>query len=295
MSEITQAVEAEEPLEAVEEIEPSAEAEVGNAGGEPVEKTQEPAVGDQNQEAEEVEVSIGDSPSQQEESSKEAPTWVKDLRKQYRELQREKRQLEERVRTMSTETNPVAQLGPKPSLEGCDYDSAKYEESLEAWFVRKRAVDAEAEKAERAKQAEAEEWQKKLANYAETKTKLKVADYSEAEAAVQDVLNVTQQGILLQGSENPALLVYALGRNPAKAKELASINDPVKFAFAVSKIETQLKVTPKKTAPPPERTISGTAKSSGGSDEQLDRLREQAARTGDFSKVLAYKNQLKNK
>jgi hypothetical protein len=112
---------------------------------------------------------------------------------------------------------------------------------------------------------------------------------------VQEVLNTTQQGILLQGSDNSALLVYALGKNPKKAKELSEIKDPVRFAFAVAKLETQLKVT-KKTAPPPEKTPpSGGARSTGGSDEVLDNLRAKAERTGDYTQVIAYKRQLQSK
>jgi len=112
---------------------------------------------------------------------------------------------------------------------------------------------------------------------------------------VQEVLSVTQQGILLQGSDNSALLVYALGKNPKRAKELSEIKDPVKFAFAVSKLESQLKVT-KKTAPPPEKTPpSGGARSTGGSDEVLENLRAKAERTGDYTQILAYKRQLQSK
>jgi len=106
------------------------------------------------------------------------------------------------------------------------------------------------------------------------------------------MLNVTQQGVVIQGAENPALVIYALGKNPKKAKELASIADPVKFAFAIAKLETQLKVTGKRTPPPPEKTVGGgTAPIRGAVDSNLERLREDAARTGDYSKVYAYKKQ----
>ena len=100
---------------------------------------------------------------------------------------------------------------------------------------------------------------------------------------------------MVQGAKNPALVVYALGKNPAKAKELASISDPVKFAFAVANLEAQLKVTPRKPKPEPERVLSGSSRAiSGTVDSQLERLREEAARTGDMSKVMAYKRQKQN-
>jgi hypothetical protein len=218
---------------------------------------------------------------------------VRNLRKSYRELQREKRELEERLKAVSpsTEQSPVV-LGKKPTLEDCDYDSDKFENELAGWFERKRQSE-EAEAKQKAKQQEEQQtWQKKLETYTQAKTGLKVSDFQDAEDTVLEALSVTQQGIILQGAQNPAVLVYALGKNPNKAKELAGITDPVQFAFAVAKLETQLSVT-KKQAPPPEKRINGNG-SLGTSNAQLDRLREEAARSGDFTKVLAFKKQLKN-
>jgi hypothetical protein len=254
----------------------------------------EPAESGKTEASEEIDVSIGDSPTQKEDAEK-APEWVREVRKTNRELHRKNRELEEKLKAISaTENNPV-DPGPKPTLEGADYDTEKYEAKLAEWFDRKRKAAEIQSKAEEEQKAQQAEWHKKLENDAKSKTELKVQDYEDAEASVQEVLNTTQQGILLQGSENSALLVYALGKNPKKAKELAEIKDPVRFAFAVAKLETQLKVT-KKTAPPPEKTPpSGGARSTGGSDEVLDNLRAKAERTGDYTQVLAYKRQLQSK
>ena len=100
---------------------------------------------------------------------------------------------------------------------------------------------------------------------------------------------------MLQGADNPALVIYALGKNPKKAKELAAITDPVKFAFAVAKLESQLKVTNRKAPPPPEKTMRGTGPGSGAVDSTLERLREEAARTGDMTKVIRYKAEQRRK
>ncbi len=118
-------------------------------------------------------------------------------------------------------------------------------------------------------------------------------DFEDAEAVAQELFSVTQQGVMLQGADNPALVVYALGRNPKKAKELAEIKDPVKFAFAVAKLEKDMKVTNRKSAPPPERVVTGTGRVSGAVDSTLERLREEAARTGNMTKVIQYKRQKK--
>jgi hypothetical protein len=254
----------------------------------PVEPEQQTEV----QQEEDVVTIAGESPAPEEEE-KQAPEWVRNLRKNYRELQREKRELEERLKAVSpaTEQSPVTP-GKKPTLEDCDYDSDKFENELAGWFERKRQSE-EAEAKYRAKQQEEQQtWQKKLETYTQSKTGLKVSDFQDAEDTVLETLSVTQQGIILQGAQNPAVMVYALGKNPNKAKELAGITDPVQFAFAVAKLETQLSVQ-KKQAPPPEKRINGNG-SLGTSNAQLDRLREEAARSGDFTKVIAFKKQLKN-
>ena len=235
-----------------------------------------------------VVISIGEEAPPQEEETR-APEWVRELRKSNREKERKIRELEAKLNATATETKPVA-LGKKPTLEDCDYDSDDFEAKLAEWYERKREYDAAEATAEAQRDAEAKAWQDKLDSYAKAKASLKVRDYEDAEAFALDTFNVTQQGIVLQGSDNPALIIYALGKNTKRAKELASINDPVKFAFAVAKLETQLKVTNRKAAASPERTItSGGGRLSGSVDSTLERLREEALKTGDLSKVMAYK------
>lgn len=242
----------------------------------------------------EVVITIGEeAPPTEDEETASAPEWVRELRKSHRQLQREKRELEEKLKAKEegVENKPTLELAPKPTLETCDYDSEEYEKALEDWYTKKRLYD-EAQATEAAKrEAEAKAWTDKLEGYQQAKAKLKVKDFEEAEDFARETLNVTQQGIIIQGSDNPAMLIYALGKNPAKAKELASIVDPVKYAFAVAKLETQLKVTNRK-APPPERTLSGSSGAISGSvDSTLERLRAEAEKTGDYTKVIQYRNQ----
>ncbi len=248
---------------------------------------------DPNDDSDEVTVSIGDEAPPAQEEHTPAPEWVKELRKSNRELQRQNRELQGKLQTTGqTEPKPAA-LGKKPSLEDHDYDADKFEVALSDWFERKRKADdiAARQEAEIANQQKA--WQTKLESYTTAKTALKVKDFEDAEAVAQELFSVTQQGVILQGADNPALVIYAIGKNPKKAKELATIKDPVKFAFAVAKLEKELKVTPRKTAPPPEKVVTGTGRSSGAVDSTLERLREEAARTGNMTKVIAYKRQKK--
>ncbi len=241
------------------------------------------------EDTEEVVVSIGEEAPPPEEHTP-APEWVKELRKTNRELQRQNRELQGRLQAAPPETKPVV-IGNKPKLEDHDYDADKYEEALANWFERKRQADDANAKQEAEVMNQQKAWQAKLDGYGKAKAELRVKDFEDAEEVAQQVFSITQQGVLLQGADNPALVVYALGKNPAKAKELAEIKDPVKFAFAVAKLEKDLKVTNRRQAPAPERIISGTGRSSGAVDSTLERLREDAARTGNMTKVIAYKAQ----
>ena len=238
-------------------------------------------------------VSFGDEEPEESPTSKnperESSTF-REMRKREREKTKTIKELEARLAKYEEAEKPT--LGPKPTLEGCEYDTGKFEAALEQWHETKRAHDAEQEQQKTVQQQAQEAWEQKLTKYQEAKTGLKVRDYQEAEEIVQDTLNVTQQGVIISEVKDPALLVYALGKNPKKLDELASITDPVKFIFAVARMETQLKTSSRKPAPAPEKTVTGSG-STSGANATLEKLRNEAARTGDFSKVHAYKRKLK--
>ena len=245
---------------------------------------------DNEGDSDEVIVSIGEEAPPPEEQT-HAPEWVRELRKTNRELQRQNRELQGKLQsTAQTETKPVV-LGKKPSLEEHDYDADKFEAALADWFERKRQADESNAKQEAEVMNQQKAWQAKLDGYGKAKAELRVKDFEDAEAVAQELFNITQQGVVLQGADNPALVIYALGKNPKKAKELSDIKDPVKFAFAVAKLEKDLKVTNRRQAPAPERIVTGTGRSSGAVDSTLERLREEAARTGNMTKVIQYKAQ----
>jgi len=271
--------EEEETLEE-EQLELEEVAEDEDVDGDPS------AVEEPEEESEDIVVSIGEEPPPPE--PEPAPEWVRELRKSHRELQKRNRELEAQVH-QTTETNPVVTLGAKPSLEQHDYDTDKYEASLADWYERKRSVDDQQAQARQAEQQQADAWQQQLQGYADAKSKLKVRDYDDAEEVAQQTFNVVQQGVMIQGAEDPALVIYALGKNPKKAKELAQIDDPVKFAFAVAKLESQLKISNRKAATRPEGKVSATAPLKGAVDSTLERLREEASKSGNMDKVMAYK------
>lgn len=262
------------------------EEQVGQTEGESQE-------GEQSQDESEVVVTLGEaSPPSEEDEQKQAPQWVKELRKEAREKARRIRELEQQLASKEP-VQRAAPVGEKPTLEGCDYDSERFENEYSAWMKRKADAEAEERKKQEAVEAEQKAWESTVEAYTKQKESLKVSDYEDAEEVARNVFSPTQQALLMKCPNDSATLIYALGKNPKKAQELASIKDPVDFVYAVADLKhKELKVTPRKTAPPPERKVTGSAPVSGSVDSKLERLRAEAAKTGDMSKVVAHKKQL---
>lgn len=289
----------EDELDELEESEEEDELDEDEESEEDVEdEDEEESEAEEDEESEEPDesdefvVTIGDEEPPKEEEA--APEWVKELRKSYRATAKENRELKAKLEAKDT-SNKQVQLGPKPKLEDFDFDQDKFEEAYDRWQTDKRTYEKQLEDQKANEEAANKAWQEQLDSYNEKKTKLKVKNFEEKEAVATEILDETQQGIIVSGADDSALVIYALGANERTAKKLAAIKDPVKFAFAVAKLEKDLKVTKRKAPPKPEKKMKGNAPKSGDSDSTLERLRAKAEKTGDYSKVFKYKQQLRNK
>lgn len=231
-----------------------------------------------------------DSPPQAT-SQEEAPKWVKTLRKEIREKDRRIRELESGNRRQPE----APALGPKPTLsdDDVDFDEDKYAAKLEKWVEQKRDHDAK----ESSKRTEAEKaqqsWKDSLSSYAKQRDELDEDDFEESQFAVEKSLSETQQAIIIQAVPSSAKMVYALGKSPKKLAELATITDPVRFAVEIGKLEAKMGTVAKKTLPAPERSISGSAVSRAVADSKLEKLRAEAQKSGNYTKVLEYKRSLR--
>jgi len=264
-----------------------------------------PGEGDQGDDDEgELVITLGDesppdSNDGEHQDDNEAPAWVKELRKTNRELARKLKEAETKASSQQQQQQepeaPV--LGDKPTLESANYDEDEYQAALDKWYEKKQEL-AEYQKAQQRKLDEAKASQQKvMTDYSAAARKLKVPDFKAAEDTVIEFLSADQQGLILNGADDPAKLVYALGRSPEKLKAIASITNPVKFAFAVSKLEGEIKVS-KRDKPAPEtgrvKNSAGTTRENG-TDKVLERLEKEADVTGDRTKIQEYKRSLKSK
>jgi hypothetical protein len=235
-------------------------------------------------------------PAGEEGQPRESRTF-QEIRKMANGALKDKRRLERELEEVRAQLpKPAPTLGAKPTLDQYDYDETRFSEAYDNWMEQKAAMDA----ADRQKLDEQRKQQDEIENFKKSyKTRadaLGVSDFQESEAEVGAMLNQTQSGLLMRGADDPAALVYALSKSPAKLIELSHITDPVKFTVAVAKLEIALSAR-KTTRPAPEPRVSSERSATGhsASGSQLEKLRDEAARTGDYSKVVAYKKQMATK
>ena len=235
----------------------------------------------------------GEAPDPIEQEAEEAPSWVKELRKKHRESERENKRLEKELSSLKSQLEPKLEpLPEKPKFEDFAYDEDKYDAALQGWHEQK--LKHESQQLNERKQAEAaqQQFEERRQAYHVRKSEIakKAPDMDEAEELVTTMFDETKQGILLTAADDPAQLIYALAKNPKKLQDLASIDDPIRFTAEAAKLEARMKVTKRTPTTAPERKVKGSAPASAGSN-QLERLREEAEKTGDYSKVIAYRKQ----
>jgi hypothetical protein len=235
---------------------------------------------------EELIVSIGDEAAP---ASEEAPEWVRDLRKRNRELERENAEYRK------AQQSKVPQAGPEPTLESCGWDEDEFKSKWREWNAAKVAEERAVAEAQKAQQQEAEKFANRVRAYGAQKDSLGVKDFDQAEAEVLSALSDVQKRVLIHGAKNKAALVLALGRSPEKLRELASNTDLIDFAFEAGRLEKEIKMERRKVTTQPDSEVRGSASVGGNTDKELERLEAEAVRTGNRSKVIAYKRKLKEK
>jgi len=269
-----------EPVEEQVEVDPTEK-----------EESQEAGAGQKEAEPAEMVISLGEEPV--EEEQQRAPEWVRELRKSDREKAKRIRELEQQLQANAGQNSNGNDAPKKPTLsdEDINFDEDIYSQKMKAWLEHQRQIEDKAAQERKATEDAQAAWNAKVSAYNTAKAALPVADFDDAESAVLSHFDQVKQAIILNGADKPEQLIYALGKSPAKLKELSAITDPVKFAFSVAKLETQVKVTERKKPPAPEKVVQGSGGKGTAVDSTLDRLREEAQRTGDLSKVIAYKAQ----
>lgn len=272
----------------------------GSSGEQGTEGGGEPGAGT-DEGAEEVVLKVGEEEIP---PAEEAKPWVKELRKKFKD------QSQELARLRSGQPAPVAgnslppAPGAKPKINDpdIDYDPDKLALALEKWYEASNKHNDAKRRLEAAQEEEQRSWQSRVAKYNEVGKSLGFADFEDCEAAALTILSDVQQKVIVgyaESEEKAALIMYAIGRNPSMAQELAKIDDPIRFAMAINDLQRKLVMIKRKPGTKPEPTLPASATSASaalaGEDKKLIELREEAARTGSMDKLLAYQRQQRQK
>lgn len=211
---------------------------------------------------------------------------VKHLREEIRDRDR-------RISELSQAQPQRIEIGPEPSLESCEYDEDRFKDEWRKWSARKTEAERQQADAGQAETQAREQWDRELQSYRDKRARLAYADLDEAEGLALSSLNQVQHAVIVKVAENPALLLYSLGRRADKLADISQIKDPLKLAHAVAKLEGGLKVMPRRRVAEPEEIAEGNRGVSRGTDKELERLEREAERTGDRTDVQRYKRQQK--
>lgn len=213
---------------------------------------------------------------------------IRNFREERKELVSKVKDLEAKLKSFEA---PEAELGEKPTLEAFDYDAERFEAALLDWNERKRAADAKQAEQQKQQEEARERYNKRLEGYQAEKVELKAKDFDEAEEAVLGDFSKAQQSIIVARASKPALVVYALGKNKKVRERLAKSEDLAEFAYELGKLESKMTVTGTAKAKP-EKRLKGTKGAALSGDKKLEQLEAEADRTGDRTKVQAYKREM---
>lgn len=219
---------------------------------------------------------------------KETPDKVKERNREFARLRARNTELERKALEREQATTPAAvDPGKKPTLEDCGYDTSDFETKLDAWHEAKRLkATADAQAGQEAQKAQDQRQQKQV-QYLKSKEAIaaKLPDYEELEAMVAAGLSPVQRDVILHYTENPALVVAALGRSPERLQDFADTKDLGSLIAKAAKLEARTELKSKTTTPPPERPVRGTGSKTGGLDPLMEKLEREALRTGDRTPI----------
>ncbi len=141
--------------------------------------------------------------------------------------------------------------------------------------------------------------QKKQASHYERAEKIGVKDYEATEDKAIETLGLEFTNHIIEYFDDSQNILYYLGKNPKETEVLKSLLDEnlVLGVAEIGRLRSEIRVRPKKqTTPNPDAELEGgVPKDATASDRKLNKLREEASKTGNMSKLIAFKRELKAK
>lgn len=227
--------------------------------------------------AEEFEITLGDSPSQESRTKKGNPM-VARIIGQRDTARDEVAQLKSEIALLKANQtrSPSKSAAPKWDDYGSDDE---YQQAVLSWAQSQQPKSNPMDQIQQY-QRQQQFSQRVDGHYQRAQTLAeKFPEYSQAEQAAVEVLGQELASDIAARAKNSAELFLYFGKNSAKASEFKRLadTDPVEAALELGRLDASLKVQARQKAPlpePDEPLDGGRATSQGAWQRKLDKLRE---------------------
>ncbi|CAB4140396.1 hypothetical protein UFOVP407_52 [uncultured Caudovirales phage] len=231
----------------------------------------------------------GDDGDQGEDEQPESNATIRRMRAEIRQLRREKREAQSRT------VVDVEDPGPRPKLEDFDYDEDRHAEAVETWAGKKFAAQ-QAAQAQQADDPITKDWNTKLTAFQEARVAI-TTQQPDAEDVLMDVnaaLDAGQMASIVQAfkGERAVSILLKIGADADTLERFADIRNPLELVAEAARLEAPA-MTRKK--PAIDAPVKGKAPTAGPANKTLEKLEAEAARTGDRTKLIRYRKQLRER
>lgn len=194
-------------------------------------------------------------------------------------------------------------VGPEPVWEDnentWEWSGTRFAQAHHEWKERKREAEQQANQQTEAQRAQSQEFERARTAHMQRAAKLSISadTFAALEKNVSDAIGSEMLGAALILAKDSARLVAAIGGKPELLAKLADEPNPlVKLKMLrdwEEKIVTRRNAPPPPEAPTIQRGSASLARPNAG--KELDKLEKEAERTGDRTKIIAFKREQKAK
>lgn len=232
-----------------------------------------------------------DSDASQEEVGDDGPDLPRKLRHEIRDRDRRLAAKERELAELRAANVPKpVEVGPRPQLADFDYDEDRYSEAVDAWSDRKVKAALSDRDAAAPDEAMQEDFRRRVDRFQEDVANLPYGDAKAMVEAAVAAMPASLQAAVVQVADDPARLVYALGKYPDKLRALIEQPNQARMMGDIARLEGQMKTGTRKPTAQPQAQRRGDAMPRGG-DKELARLQKEADRTGNRTALVRYKKE----
>jgi len=220
-------------------------------------------------------------------------------------LEREKVKILQLALDQQKEAQPQSAIPNPDDFDSGVYDPGyvkKYQEYQDATLkqeVRRQVDEATKQTVQTHTQtAQTQNLERKQIKHYERAKEIGAKDYGDVEDKAIAVLGNDVVNHLIANFDDSHVLLYYLGKNPGEAARIADRiqSNPIQGIAEIGALRSELKIKPKSNnTPDPDEELEGG--SPGGNfdanEKKLEKLREEAKKTGNMKKLMAFKKKLK--